>query len=38
MLPTAQDLESAAAIVHRHLQPTLQHAWPLLSVQLGAEV
>ncbi len=30
-------LESAAALVHRHLPPTPQYAWPLLSQRLGAE-
>jgi len=31
-------LEQAAALVHRHMPPTLQHAWPLLCERTGAEV
>lgn len=32
------ELESAAALVHRHMPPTPQYAWPLLAQRLGAEV
>lgn len=31
-------LERAAALVHRHMPPTLQHAWPLLGERAGAHV
>ncbi len=31
-------LEQAAALVHRHMPATLQHAWPLLCERAGAEV
>ncbi len=36
--PTLADLEDAASLVHRHLPPTPQFLWPLLSRRLGAEV
>ncbi len=32
------DLEAAAALVHSHMPPTLQYAWPLLAKRTGAEV
>ncbi len=32
------ELESAAAIVHRHMLPTPQIAWPLLRARTGCEV
>jgi threonine dehydratase len=32
------DLEAAAALVHRHMAPTPQYAWPLLSARAGCEV
>ena len=32
------ELEEAAALVHRTIQPTAQIAWPLLSARAGAEV
>ncbi len=31
-------IRSAAELVHRHMQPTPQHFWPLLSQRCGAEV
>ncbi len=31
-------LEQAAALVHRYMPPTLQHAWPLLCERTGAQV
>ena len=34
-LPTYADVVSAAAIVHRHLQPTPLYEWPALSRLLG---
>jgi threonine dehydratase len=37
MLPSLAAIESAAALVHRHLPPTPQYAWPLLAERLGAE-
>lgn len=35
---TLEDLEAAAALVHRHMAPTPQYAWPLLSARAGCEV
>lgn len=35
---TREDLETAAALVHRHVPPTPQHAWPLLAQRLGCPV
>ncbi|MBK0400897.1 threonine dehydratase [Limibaculum sp. M0105] len=35
---TLAELESAAALVHRHMPPTPQYAWPLLARRVGAEV
>src|SRR5919197_3162250 len=32
------ELEAAADLVHRHLPPTPQYCWPLLSERVGAEV
>ncbi|MEM9550056.1 MAG: threonine dehydratase [Pseudomonadota bacterium] len=32
------DLEAAAALVHQHMSPTPQYAWPLLSQALGTEL
>ncbi|WP_245586135.1 threonine dehydratase [Solimonas soli] len=36
--PTLAVLRAAADIVHRHMAPTAQRAWPQLSAALGAEV
>ena len=33
-----QELEAAAALVHRHMAPTAQHHWPTLSGRTGATV
>ncbi len=33
-----EELETAAQLVYRHLSPTPQYAWPLLSQRLGLEV
>ncbi len=35
---TQADLERAQEIVYSTIQPTLQHAWPLLAEELGCEV
>lgn len=35
---TLDELEAAAALVHRHVPPTPQYAWPLLARRAGAEV
>jgi threonine dehydratase len=32
------EIEAAAALVHRHMAPTPQYAWPLLSARAGCEV
>jgi len=37
MLPSLAAIESAAALVHRHVPPTPQYCWPLLAQRLGAE-
>jgi threonine dehydratase len=37
-LPTAEELDDAARVVYRVLQPTPQIAWPLLAERAGAEV
>lgn len=37
MLPSLAAIESAAALVHRHMAPTPQYSWPLLAQRLGAE-
>ena len=36
--PTLAELRAAAAIVHAHMPPTPQIAWPLLKARLGVEV
>src|ERR1700688_4891002 len=38
ILPTLDQLEAAAEIVHRVLPPTPQICWPLLCERTGAEV
>ncbi|MCX7643738.1 MAG: threonine dehydratase [Rhodobacteraceae bacterium] len=35
---TREELEAAAALVHRQMSPTPQYAWPLLSRRAGCEV
>jgi threonine dehydratase len=35
---TIADLESAAALVYRHMPATAQYAWPLLAKRVGCEV
>ncbi len=35
---TARELEDAARLVHAHMPPTPQHAWPLLAARTGARV
>jgi threonine dehydratase len=35
---TLPEIESAAALVHRHMPATPQYAWPLLSQRAGCEV
>ena len=35
---TADELASAAALVHRQVPPTPLHAWPLLAARTGAKV
>lgn len=35
---TRDELAEAAALVHRHMPPTPQYAWPLLAERLGATV
>ncbi len=37
-LPTLSELEAAAELVHRHMPPTPQYSWPLLSQRAGCEV
>lgn len=32
------EFEAARGIVYEHLQPTLQHNWPVLAQELGAEI
>ncbi|MFI5011918.1 MAG: threonine dehydratase [Hyphomicrobiales bacterium] len=32
------EIEEAAALVHRHMPPTPQYAWPLLAARYGCEV
>lgn len=34
---TLDEIEAAAELVHRHMPPTPQHHWPLLSARTGAE-
>ncbi len=36
--PTLDDLEAAARVVHAHMTPTPQYAWPLLAERCGCEV
>ncbi len=35
---TAAELTDAAALVHRHMAPTPQYAWPTLAARIGADV
>ena len=35
---TLDEIEAAAALVHRHMPPTPQHVWPLLGRRFGCEV
>jgi len=35
---TLDQLDEASALVHRHVPPTPQHAWPLLAERLGCPV
>ena len=35
---TARELEEAARLVHAHMAPTPQYAWPLLAARTGARV
>jgi len=35
---TLSDLDAAAALVHQHMSPTPQYAWPQLAARTGAEV
>src|SRR5580700_382511 len=35
---TLAEIEQAAALVHRHMPPTPQYAWPLLRLRFGCEV
>ena len=35
---TVQELQDAAALVHRQMPPSPQYDWPLLSREVGAEV
>ena len=37
-LPSLTEIEEAAAIVHRHMKPTPEIAWPLLAERLGTRV
>ena len=38
MLANKEKITTAAEIVTRHMQPTAQHCWPLLSARCGTEV
>ncbi|MDW4548286.1 threonine dehydratase [Defluviimonas sp. D31] len=38
MLFTLPEIEDAARLVHRHMPPTPQYAWPQLAARTGAEV
>ena len=38
LLPSKEDLQTGAEVVYRHMDPTAQICWPLLSNRLGAEV
>lgn len=35
---TLDELDAAAELVHRHMPPTPQYAWPQIAAQLGCEV
>ena len=35
---TLEELEAAAELVHRHMPPTPQYAWPQIAAELGCEV
>ncbi|MEH6634837.1 MAG: threonine dehydratase [Halioglobus sp.] len=37
-LPTVTELDSAAELVYRHMQPSAQLEWPLLSERCGCQV
>lgn len=37
-LPNLNEIEAAAALVQKHVQPTAQHCWPLLCQRAGTEV
>tara|TARA_R110002020_G_scaffold18931_22_gene65511 strand:- start:3156 stop:4124 length:969 start_codon:yes stop_codon:yes gene_type:complete len=34
---TLEEIEKAAALVHRHMAPTPQYSWPLINRELGIE-
>lgn len=34
---TLEEIEDAAALVHRHMAPTPQYSWPLINRELGVE-
>src|SRR6056297_770255 len=36
-LPSLSEIEDAAALVHRHMRPTPEIAWPLLDERLGTK-
>jgi len=38
MMFTLEEIETAARLVHRHMPPTPQYAWPTLANRFGAEV
>ncbi|MEO3417320.1 threonine dehydratase [Roseovarius sp. CAU 1744] len=38
MMFTRDEFEDAQRIVHAHVQPTLQHNWPLLAQELGCDL
>src|SRR4051794_23903128 len=35
---TLDEVETASALVHRHMPPTPQYAWPLLARRFGREI
>ncbi len=37
-LPTLAEIEDAAALVHQHMRPTPEIAWPLLAERVGTRV
>ena len=37
-LPSLREIESAAALVYRHMPATPQYSWPLLNEAVGTEV